>query len=76
MKTVITEIEKADNTEENIAELEGRVDGNTALGICILWVLDDAHENTNAYRHAKQAIEELADLRRRVEIAEAREYEE
>jgi hypothetical protein len=56
-------IEVSDNTQANIEALEKVANAlENDLGLCILWVLDDAHGNTNAYRIAKGALSELARL--------------
>jgi hypothetical protein len=56
-------IEVSDNTQANIETLEKVANAlENDLGLCILWVLDDAPGNTNAYRIAKGALSELAAL--------------
>jgi hypothetical protein len=62
-------IEKAQNTKENIEALEKQIDDNSKIGLALLWVLDDAPGNTNAYRVTADAADELAALREAVKVA-------
>lgn len=56
-------IESRKNTTENIEALAKQIDGESKIGLALLWVLDDAHENTNAYRVVKEAVQELRKLK-------------
>lgn len=62
-------ISQSDNTEANITAIEEQIKGETDLEACILWVLDDARGNTNAYRIARDAAAELAAQQEALEAA-------
>lgn len=61
--SAIRNFEETENTEKNIVKLQKQIDENTYLGSCLLWVLDDASGNTNAYTAVKEAVAEYAALR-------------
>jgi hypothetical protein len=69
-------IEKAQNTKENIEALEKQIDDNSKIGLALLWVLDDAPGNTNAYRVTVDAAAELAALREAMEAEKRQQSEE
>lgn len=59
-------IEKPQNTQENIDRLNYEIDEKSKLGFALLWILDEAAENTNAYMVVKEAQAELITMKKRI----------